>query len=145
MSGFFGLGGGDGEDGSTLDEFGEPPRGQFGRMKYATARRARQVASDLGLSGIHQHTMNGQTLYMPGKDHEKLNKQLRKRGLAETPMPTSDRGAMDESGESGMMPLGGSSEDDDSALNPFGSTGEESRGDPLGPIFETDDEDGGLY
>jgi len=145
MSGFFGMNGDD--DGSMLDEFGEPPRGRFGRMKYATAKRARQVASELGLSGIHQHTMDGQTFYMPGKNHEKLNKQLRKRGLAETPMPTSDRGAMDDSGGSGMMPLDSGSERDDYALNPFGTAEDKSEDDPLGPIFETggDDDGGGLY
>jgi hypothetical protein len=46
--------------------------------------------------------MSGQTIYMPGTDHEKLNKALESRGLPPTRMPTDSAGMM-----GGMM--GGSS------------------------------------
>jgi hypothetical protein len=69
---------------------------ELGRLKYRTAEEARGAARDLGLSGTHSHTMDGERVFMPGKNHTKLNEALEKQGLAPTPVPG-------EGGGGGMM------------------------------------------
>jgi len=68
--------------------------GRFGYAKFASASAALDVAMMLGLNGIHSHQMDGNTIYMPGNTHKKLNKQLSKRGLETTMVPGSGSGDM---------------------------------------------------
>lgn len=76
----------------------------LGRLKYRTAEEARGAARDLGISGVHSHMIDGERVFMPGSDHEKLNKALRKQGRPPTKMPgKQDSGAMMNGMMTGMM------------------------------------------
>jgi hypothetical protein len=86
---------------SMMNKYGT----RLGRLKYRTAEEARGAARDLGISGVHSHMMDGQKVYMPGSDHESLNRALEQQGLPPTQMP-GDKGS---SGMSGL--LGGGSMD----------------------------------
>ena len=59
----------------------------MGYLKFTTRSKAQRVAGKLGLSGTHSHEMQGRTIYMPGSNHQKLNRALRREGLPETMMP----------------------------------------------------------
>lgn len=54
---------------------------QYGRLTYRTAEEARAVADDLGLAGVHKHRVDGELLWMPGQNMERLNQKLQRRGL----------------------------------------------------------------
>jgi len=58
------------------------------RLQFKSKAKAKSVARDFDLDGIHKHEMKGMTLYMPGKNHRKLNKELRKRNLPPAPKPS---------------------------------------------------------
>ena len=59
----------------------------MGYLKFTTRSKAQRVAGKLDLSGTHSHEMQGQRIYMPGSNHQKLNRALRREGLPETMMP----------------------------------------------------------
>ena len=59
----------------------------MGYLKYSSRSKALQTARKLGLSGTHKHVMQGQRIYMPGSNHQKLNRALREKGLPETMVP----------------------------------------------------------
>jgi len=65
------------------------------------------VARDFDLDGIHKHEMKGETIYMPGKTHKKLNKQLRKRNLPPAKKPSKRDMDMGGMGMMGMAMQGG--------------------------------------
>jgi hypothetical protein len=86
----------------------EPPtRTRIGRLKYDTQAKAQQKADALGLSGTHSHKMKGmnggERFYMPGTDHQKLNKALKKRGKRPTPARENGMGGMGGGGMGGGM------------------------------------------
>jgi hypothetical protein len=66
-----------------------PTRTRIGRLKYDTRATAQRKADSLGLDGTHSHKMKGmnggERFYMPGENHKKLNKALKKRGMRPTP------------------------------------------------------------
>jgi len=76
-------------------------RTRFGRLTYGSKSQAKAVAGKLGLSGTHAHTMDGQRVYMPGTNHQRLNDALRERGMRPTPVPGDDGNSM-MSGGSGL-------------------------------------------
>jgi hypothetical protein len=88
----------------------------FGRLKYRTDDEARGAADDLGLSGIHQHSMDvdgddqSETFFMPGSDHDALNESLDEQGLPPKPgvkaMGSQTGGGMSDSDGGGMMDMG---------------------------------------
>jgi hypothetical protein len=78
----------------------------MGYVKYTTRNKAQRIAGKLGLSGTHNHEMQGRTIYMPGSNHRKLNRALRREGLPETMVPGK--------GMTGM----GSGDDLDAAMMP---------------------------
>jgi hypothetical protein len=51
------------------------------RYQYRSKRKAKKVAERLGLSGVHQHQKNGDTIYMPGTNHKKLNRALERENM----------------------------------------------------------------
>jgi len=59
----------------------------MGYLKFSSRSKAQRIARKLDLSGTHSHEMQGQRIYMPGSDHQKLNRALRREGLPETMMP----------------------------------------------------------
>lgn len=63
------------------------------RLRYATQEGAREAADKLGLGGTHSHNSNGGRIYMPGENHQKLNRALRERGLPPTPVPGDSGGS----------------------------------------------------
>jgi len=65
------------------------------------------VARDFDLSGVHKHEMKGETIYMPGKTHKKLNKQLRKRNLPPAKKPSQRDMGMGGMGMMGAAMQGG--------------------------------------
>ncbi len=69
-------------------------RTRFGRLTYGTKSQAMDVARKLGLSGTHAHMMDGQRVYMPGTNHQRLNDALRERGMRPTPVPGDDTDSM---------------------------------------------------
>jgi len=69
-------------------------RTRFGRLTYGTKSQAMDVARKLGLSGTHAHMMDGQRVYMPGTNHQRLNDALRERGMRPTPVPGDDSDSM---------------------------------------------------
>jgi len=78
----------------------------MGYLKYSSRSKALQTARKLGLSGTHKHVMQGRRIYMPGSDHRKLNRALRREGLPETMVPgkgMTGMGAGDDLDEA-MMP-----------------------------------------
>jgi len=107
---------------------------------------AQQKATELGLTGVHAHQRGGETIYMPGRNHAKLNEALRERGKEPTMVPGGD------------MSMGGSGDSDMSALDPepagdvFGDIDEVEMPemdpmdnidpDPIGPAMGDDDDDG---
>jgi len=79
------------------------------RLQFRSKAKAMSVAQDFDLSGVHKHEMKGETIYMPGKNHRKLNKELRKRNLPPAPKPSQkdmDTG-MEGMGMMGMAMQGG--------------------------------------
>jgi hypothetical protein len=79
-----------GEDGRGEEQVSrEDVTGIFGYAKFRRADDALDAAMMLGLDGIHSHQMNGNTIYMPGKTHRKLNEQLSKLGLEQAGVPGS--------------------------------------------------------
>jgi len=90
-----------GEDGRREEQVSrEDVTGIFGYAKFRRADDALDAAMMLGLDGIHSHQMNGNTIYMPGKTHRKLNEQLSKLGLEQAGVPGSG-GRDDASSEDG--------------------------------------------
>jgi len=65
------------------------------------------VAQDFDLSGVHKHEMKGETIYMPGKTHKKLNKQLRERNLPPAKKPSQREMGMGSMGMMGAAMQGG--------------------------------------
>jgi len=65
-----------------------------GRLTFRTEAEARGAAAELGLDGTHRHEQDHdndgtkETVRMPGKNHRKLNKELRKRNLPPAPKPS---------------------------------------------------------
>ena len=59
----------------------------MGYLKFDTRSKAQRIARKLDLSGTHSHKMQGPRIYMPGSNHRKLNRALRREGLPETMMP----------------------------------------------------------
>ncbi len=59
----------------------------MGYLKFDTRSKAQRIARKLDLSGTHSHKMQGTRIYMPGSNHQKLNRALRREGLPETMMP----------------------------------------------------------
>jgi hypothetical protein len=78
----------------------------MGYLKFTTRSKAQRIAGKLGLSGTHNHEMQGRTIYMPGSNHRRLNRALRQEGLPETMVPGK--------GMTGM----GSGDDLDAAMMP---------------------------
>lgn len=81
---------------SMMNKYGT----RLGRLKYRTAEEARGAARDLGISGVHSHMMNGEQVFMPGSDHETLNRALKQQGLRPTKMPGESKGS---SGMTGLL------------------------------------------
>jgi len=83
----------------------------FGRLKYRTDDEARAVSEELGLGGIHQHSMDvdddgdKETFHMPGEDHDRLNEGLAERGLDPKP-GIKAMGSQTEMSKSGPMQTG---------------------------------------
>jgi len=83
----------------------------FGRLKYRTDDEARAVSEELGLGGIHQHSMDvdddgsKETFHMPGENHDKLNEGLAERGLDPKP-GIKAMGSQTSMGESDPMQTG---------------------------------------
>jgi len=102
-------------------------RTRFGRLTYGTKSQAMDVAGKLGLSGTHTHMMDGQRVYMPGTNHQRLNDALRERGMRPTPVPGND----------GSMMSGGSMMGGGSGLTDSNST---SGGGLLGGMGDRDDD-----
>jgi len=124
----------------------KPQYGTFelGRLKYRTAEEARGAARDLGLSGTHSHTMSGERLFMPGKNHTKLNKALEKQGLPPTPVPGNDSSGGMMSGmldPSGMAEAPDVPEPDMPEPEPLTDEQEISPGELFGPSPMAGDED----
>ena len=59
----------------------------MGYLKFTSRSKAQRIARKLDLTGTHNHEMQGRTIYMPGSNHRKLNRALRREGLPETMMP----------------------------------------------------------
>jgi len=78
------------------------PSAKFGRLKYASKRKAKEAVRMLGLNGHHVHRKdvdgdgNKETVYMPGKNHRNLNRALKQRGMEPTMVP--QKGQMNKSG-----------------------------------------------
>lgn len=79
---------------------------KMGRLQYRTSEEASKVAKEMGLSGTHSHTRDGERVHMPGTNHKKLNSALEQRGLPPTPVPGEGGGMM-----GGMMGGGGGNDD----------------------------------
>lgn len=62
------------------------------RYQYNSKRKAKSVAERLGLSGVHQHQKNGRTIYMPGKNHKKLNRALKQENMPPAMKPGQGSG-----------------------------------------------------
>jgi hypothetical protein len=77
------------------------------RLQFRSRAKAMSVARDFDLDGIHKHKMKGETIYMPGKTHKKLNKQLRKRNLPPAKKPSQRDMDMGGMGMMGMAMQGG--------------------------------------
>jgi len=94
-----------------------PTRTRIGRLKYDTRATAQRKADSLGLDGTHSHKMmgmnGGERFYMPGENHTKLNKALKKRGMRPTPARENGMGMGGSGGDSSMMSMGGSTDDRD--------------------------------
>ena len=81
----------------------------MGYVKFTSRSKAQRIAGKLGLSGTHNHEMQGRTIYMPGSNHRALNRALRREGLPETMVPgqgMSGMGAGDDLDEAMMPDLG---------------------------------------
>jgi hypothetical protein len=81
----------------------------MGYVKFTTRSKAQRIAGKLGLSGTHNHEMQGRTIYMPGSNHRKLNRALRREGLPETMVPgkgMTGMGSGDDLDEAMMPDLG---------------------------------------
>jgi hypothetical protein len=110
----------------------EPPtRTRIGRLKYDTQKKAQMKADALGLDGTHSHKMKGmnggERFYMPGVNHQKLNKALKKRGMRPTKARENGMGGMGGGGMGGGMGdsmTGGGMTDDDSG-GVFGMMGDD--------------------
>jgi len=102
-----------------------PTRTRIGRLKYDTRATAQRKADSLGLDGTHSHKMKGmnggERFYMPGENHKKLNKALKKRGMRPTPARENGMGMGGSNSDSSMMSMGGSG-GDSSMLGMGGST-----------------------
>jgi hypothetical protein len=86
----------------------------MGYLKFDTRSKAQRIARKLDLSGTHSHEMQGTRIYMPGSDHQKLNRALRREGLPETMMPgqgMTGMGAGDDLDEAMAMDLDPAVED----------------------------------
>jgi hypothetical protein len=62
------------------------------RYQYRSKRKAKKVAKRLGLSGVHQHEKNGDTIYMPGTNHKKLNRALERENMPPAMKPGQGSG-----------------------------------------------------
>lgn len=104
-----------------------PTRTRIGRLKYDTRATAQKKADSLGLDGTHSHKfkdMNGgERFYMPGTNHKKLNKALKKRGMRPTPARENGMSMGGSSADSSMMDMGGSS--GDSSMLGMGSSNDD--------------------
>jgi len=81
----------------------------MGYLKFTTRSKAQRIAGKLGLSGTHNHEMQGRTIYMPGSNHRRLNRALRQEGLPETMVPgkgMTGMGSGDDLDEAMMPDLG---------------------------------------
>jgi len=81
----------------------------MGYLKFTSRSKAQRIARKLDLSGTHSHEMQGQRIYMPGSNHQKLNRALRREGLPETMMPgqgMTGMGSGDDLDEAMMPDLG---------------------------------------
>jgi len=81
----------------------------MGYVKFTSRSKAQRIAGKLGLSGTHNHEMQGRTIYMPGSNHRKLNRALRREGLPETMVPgkgMTGMGSGDDLDEAMMPDLG---------------------------------------
>lgn len=86
----------------------------MGYLKFTSRSKAQRIARKLDLSGTHSHEMQGTRIYMPGSDHQKLNRALRREGLPETMMPgqgMTGMGAGDDLDEAMAMDLDPAVED----------------------------------
>jgi len=114
---------------SMMNKYGT----RLGRLRYRTAEEARGAACDLGISGVHSHMMDGQNVFMPGSNHETLNRALESQGLPPTKMPG---GGKSSSGMTGM--LGGGAMDTPPATEDLPGTAMEEIEQPE-PMFDLDD------
>jgi hypothetical protein len=105
-----------------------PTRTRIGRLKYDTRATAQKKADALGLDGTHSHKMKGmnggERFYMPGTNHKKLNKALKKRGMRPTPARENGMGMGGSGGDSSMMSMG--SPGDDSSMLDMGDSNSDS-------------------
>jgi hypothetical protein len=62
------------------------------RYQYRSKRKAKKVAERVGLSGIHKHEKNGDTIYMPGTNHKKLNRALERENMPPAMKPGQGSG-----------------------------------------------------
>jgi len=125
----------------------------FGRLKYGTDDEAERAADDLGLDSIHQHSMDldddgsDETIYMPGGDHDKLNKSLAERGQPPKPgikamgsqsdMSSGDAGMLGSDGMAEMMP----SKPDKMSNRSETMAGERPEGSSMFRVFGDSDDD----
>ena len=63
-----------------ISRFSENPKERVGQDKYTTIEEAQARAEDIGCSGTHQHTEDGQTIYMPCSTH---NEYMQRTGQTE--------------------------------------------------------------
>lgn len=119
---------------------------ELGRLRYRTAEEARGAARDLGLTGIHSHQVDGERIWMPGRNHQMLNDALTRRGKEETMVPGGEgnrtgigmAGGMEDI-RSTVLPDGGS-EFEISLIKMAGDTVEENTSLFRGNAVELDDD-----
>jgi len=73
------------------------------RYQYRKKKKAKNVAERLGLSGVHKHEKNGNTIYMPGTNHKKLNRALKRENMPPAMKP-GQGSAMNMGGKTKLTP-----------------------------------------
>jgi len=67
--------------------------GDFSIHIFTSAEDAESIAPSLGLEGFHEHDIEGQTMYMPGVDHDTYNAAVELTALADDSEELSDHGS----------------------------------------------------
>jgi hypothetical protein len=64
------------DDNEEMESAMNIPMADSAQLLYNTKEKAMEAAKMMGLDGVHQHNFEGETWYMPGKDHAAFEKVM---------------------------------------------------------------------